>query len=120
MYFIILLLALFLGIPQSNTVGSTEPSLPIIDDLADRELQAAQRDTQYRSDLGRIGAALENYAANNNGSYPQDLQRIVSEGVIDEEDLYLELNEVNYELDGRRYQLSVELPGGDTYELDNF
>lgn len=38
--------------------------------LALPALQRSQRDTQRRSDLGRMLASLETYAANNNGTYP--------------------------------------------------
>lgn len=38
--------------------------------LALPQLQRSRRDTQRRSDVGRILAALETYASNNNGNYP--------------------------------------------------
>ncbi|MEX0934551.1 MAG: type II secretion system protein [Candidatus Saccharimonadales bacterium] len=39
--------------------------------LALPQLQSTQRDAQRRSDLGRFMSALETYASNNNGRYPQ-------------------------------------------------
>jgi hypothetical protein len=114
---IIFLLTLLIGLQQATP--AQQPSIPTVDDLAESELRTAQRDTQYRSDVGRIAAALENYAANNNGSYPIDLEAVVDDGLIDQEDIYFDLDELQYELDGRRYELSVQLPGGETYTLDN-
>lgn len=38
--------------------------------LALPQLQRSRRDTQRRSDVGRVLAELENFAANNNGAYP--------------------------------------------------
>lgn len=38
--------------------------------LAVPQLQASRRDTQRRSDAGRVLAALEDFAANNNAAYP--------------------------------------------------
>jgi prepilin-type N-terminal cleavage/methylation domain-containing protein len=38
--------------------------------LAVPQLRRARRDTQRQSDIGRLGAALEQYAATNNGAYP--------------------------------------------------
>lgn len=38
--------------------------------LALPQLQRSRRDTQRRSDAGRVLAELENYAGNNNGAYP--------------------------------------------------
>jgi len=38
--------------------------------LALPQLQRSRRDTQRRSDTGRILAALETYASNHNGNYP--------------------------------------------------
>ncbi len=40
--------------------------------LALPQLQSTQRDSQRRSDLGRFMSALETYASNNNGRYPND------------------------------------------------
>ncbi len=40
--------------------------------LALPQLQRSRRDTQRRNDAGRIMAALESYAANNNGNYPAE------------------------------------------------
>ena len=40
--------------------------------LALPQLQRSRRDTQRRSDLGRILASLETYAGNHNGEYPKD------------------------------------------------
>ena len=42
--------------------------------LALPALQRSQRDTQRRSDLGRMLAALETRASNNNGDYPTPAQ----------------------------------------------
>ncbi len=39
--------------------------------LAVPQLQRSQRDSQRTSDLGRLMTALENYASNNNGQYPE-------------------------------------------------
>ena len=38
--------------------------------LALPQLQRSQRDSQRRSDAGRLLTALESYASNNNGTYP--------------------------------------------------
>lgn len=38
--------------------------------LALPQLQRSRRDTQRRSDAGRVLAALESYASNHNGTYP--------------------------------------------------
>ena len=38
--------------------------------LAVSGAQKSRRDSQRKNDLGRIAAALENYASNNNGTYP--------------------------------------------------
>ena len=40
--------------------------------LALPQLQRSRRDTQRKSDAGRIVAALESYAGNNNGNYPAE------------------------------------------------
>jgi prepilin-type N-terminal cleavage/methylation domain-containing protein len=40
--------------------------------LALPALQRSRRDTQRKSDAGRMISALESYAGNNNGSYPTD------------------------------------------------
>ncbi len=40
--------------------------------LALPQLQRSRRDTQRRSDAGRILAALETYSSNHNGAYPTD------------------------------------------------
>lgn len=40
--------------------------------LALPQLQRSRRDNQRKSDAGRIVAALENYASNNNGTYPAE------------------------------------------------
>lgn len=42
--------------------------------LALPALQRSQRDSQRRSDLGRLMAQLETYASNNNGTYPTGAQ----------------------------------------------
>ena len=47
-------------------------STPKADGVAG-ELQIAQRDTERRSDLGRLAAYVHNYSANNAGSLPQDI-----------------------------------------------
>ena len=39
--------------------------------LALPQLQRSRRDTQRRSDLGRILAEMENYSTNNDGEYPE-------------------------------------------------
>lgn len=38
--------------------------------LAVSGAQKSRRDTQRKSDVSRIAAAMENYASNNNGTYP--------------------------------------------------
>jgi len=38
--------------------------------LAVSGAQKSRRDTQRKTDLGRVAATLENYASNNNGAYP--------------------------------------------------
>src|ERR1700748_3412987 len=40
--------------------------------LAVSGAQKARRDTQRKNDLSRVAAQLEQYASNNNGSYPAD------------------------------------------------
>lgn len=40
--------------------------------LALPQLRRSQRDTQRRSDSGRVGALLESYAANSDGLYPPE------------------------------------------------
>ncbi len=41
--------------------------------LAVPQLRRARRDTQRQSDIGRLGAALEQYGATNNGAYPGEI-----------------------------------------------
>ncbi|MDB5179062.1 MAG: hypothetical protein JWN01_1005 [Patescibacteria group bacterium] len=44
--------------------------LMVIVFLAVSGAQKSRRDTQRKNDIGRIAAALENYASNTNGTYP--------------------------------------------------
>ena len=46
--------------------------------LAVPQLQASRRDTQRRSDAGRLGAAIEQVAANSQGDYPADGAEVVA------------------------------------------
>jgi prepilin-type N-terminal cleavage/methylation domain-containing protein len=55
--------------------------------LALPQLQASRRDTQRRSDAGRIAGALESYAGNNNGSYNgYQVSNLVADGYLDAAD----------------------------------
>jgi len=44
--------------------------------LALPQLQRSRRDSQRKSDVGRAVAALESYAGNNNGNYPEDQDEV--------------------------------------------
>ena len=48
--------------------------------LAVAGAQKSRRDTQRRNDLGRVGASLESFAANNNGCYPESPAPCVTTG----------------------------------------
>lgn len=65
--------------------------------LAVPQLQASRRDTQRRNDVGRVIAALQDYAGNNNGRYPADFDDF-----------------------GARYldNITLEDPSTDSYQLE--
>lgn len=72
--------------------------------LALPQLQRSRRDTQRRSDAGRVLSELENYASNNNGVYPTTQAQLDSF-----KNDYLGSIEVKDPKTGNTYTLTLEL-----------
>lgn len=109
--------------------------------LAVSQAQQARRDTQRKNDLNRITAQLEQFASNNNGSYPSETDFTNSsssfrQNYINNIDLIdpstgspytyranisscTSPGTVMYDLTGRQYSMRMCLEGGAFTDVDN-
>lgn len=109
--------------------------------LAVSQAQTARRNTQRKNDLNRISAQLEQYASNNQGSYPSESAFTNSSSTFRQSYINnIDLNDpstgasysyqaniatcssegtVMYDLTGRQYTLRMCLEGGAFTDIDN-
>jgi prepilin-type N-terminal cleavage/methylation domain-containing protein len=73
--------------------------------LAVPTLQRSRRDTQRRSDLGRMGSLLEGIASNGSGDYPATI---------------LDANNMSNPSDGVRYTVTTVVPAAGSYPVGGF
>ena len=85
--------------------------------LALPQLQKSRRDTQRRSDVGRVLAQLEQYSANNNGNYPAESCSTTATQFGGFLTTYFEAGEINDPSTGNTYSCATGTGG--TTPADN-
>ena len=91
-------LALSGGDNTSNSISEDEVDTGTIAQAALPELQRSRRDTSRRNDVGRLVAAVETYAANNSGKYPEssEINLLFTQGYLDADEWVDPLTETSY------------------------